>query len=99
MAKYLPSLPAGPPDRHGVILVVNKRLSALFDGGGEGHQEATSSAVVSVAGSAGFLAAAGGGGGAFCPHLASVTVLPEKSILVPSPETQSSQSSEAPRPG
>lgn len=67
------------PDRHGVILVVNKD-SLLFDGGGGGgHQEATSSTVVSVAGSAGFLVAAGG----VCPHLASVTVLPEKSILVP----------------
>ena len=46
------------PDRHGVILVVNKD-SLLFDGGG--GQEATSSAVVSVADSAGFLVAAGGG--------------------------------------
>ena len=46
---------------------------------GGGHQEATSSTVVSVAGSAGFLVAAG----EVCPHLASVTVLPEKSILVP----------------
>ena len=57
-------------------------------------QEATSSAVVSVAGSAGCW---GGGGG--CPHLASVTMLPENVLVPPLPGTGQNWKFWAPRLG
>ena len=83
------------PDRHGVILVVNKN-SPLFDGGGGdgapgSHQQRSCFCCRQC-----WLLGAGGGA---CPHLASVTMLPENVLVPPLPGTGQNWKFWAPRLG